>query len=84
MTVRFLLPMLLVLSAATARAQTVSTGISRDTVRVGDPVRVVVRVEGIPQGTEVLLADSLASGGYNSAKSLSMKMTERCRSNRPA
>jgi hypothetical protein len=57
-----LLFFLIAISAATAaQAQTVSTGISRDTVRVGDPVRVVVRVDGVPANTEVLLPDSLAA-----------------------
>ena len=52
---------LLLLWATAAQAQKVSTGVSHDTVRVGDPLRVIVRVDGIPANTEVLLPDSLAS-----------------------
>jgi hypothetical protein len=49
------------LTAATAQAQSVSAVLSRDTIRVGDPLRVVVRVDRIPANTDVLLPDSLAS-----------------------
>src|SRR5688572_17434094 len=52
---------LLLLWATAAQAQKVSTGVSHDTVRVGDPLRVIVRVDGIPANTDVLLPDSLAS-----------------------
>ena len=58
---RLTLPLIALVAATAAQAQTVSTGISRDTVRVGDPVRVVVRVDGVPANTEVLLPDSLAA-----------------------
>jgi hypothetical protein len=58
---RISLILITLLGATAAHAQTVSTGISRDTVRVGDPVRVVVRVDGVPANTEVLLPDSLAA-----------------------
>ena len=46
---------------ASLAAQSVSTGISRDTIRVGDPVRVLVRIDGIPGGTEIILPDSLSA-----------------------
>lgn len=48
-------------SATIADAQAVSAVLSRDTIRVGDPVRVIVRVDRIPASTDVLLPDSLAS-----------------------
>lgn len=41
-----------------ARAQVVETGLSRDTIRVGDPFRAVVRVV-VPEGTEIVFPDSL-------------------------
>ncbi|HEY0672313.1 MAG TPA: DUF4381 family protein [Longimicrobiales bacterium] len=51
----------LLLFPATSAAQSVTTGISRDTVRVGDPVRVILRIDGIPANTEIVLPDSLAA-----------------------
>jgi hypothetical protein len=48
-------------SPARAIAQSVTTGISRDTVRVGDPVRVILRIDNVPAGTEIVLPDSLAT-----------------------
>jgi hypothetical protein len=51
--------LLLVLSA-TARAQEVEVGLSRDTIRVGDPFRAVVRVV-VPAGTEIVFPDSLTA-----------------------
>jgi hypothetical protein len=57
----YLLLVTFIVSGTIADAQTVSTGISRDTVRVGDPVRIIIRVDGIPPNTEVLLPDSLAA-----------------------
>lgn len=53
-----LLPLLL---PAALPAQSVSTGISRDTVRVGDPVHVLLRIDGIPANTEIVLPDSLST-----------------------
>jgi len=44
-----------------AHAQSVATGISRDTVRVGDPVRVLLRIDNVPANTEIVLPDSLAT-----------------------
>ena len=44
-----------------AQAQSVAAGISRDTVRVGDPVRVLLRIDGVPKNTEIVLPDSLAT-----------------------
>ena len=44
-----------------AQAQSVATGISRDTVRVGDPVRVILRIDGVAANTEIVLPDSLAT-----------------------
>jgi hypothetical protein len=41
-----------------SRAQSVQTGISRDTIRVGDPFRAVVRIALLP-GSDVVLPDSL-------------------------
>lgn len=46
--------------AASASAQKIQTGISRDTIRVGDPFRAVVRID-LPAGTDVVLPDSLVS-----------------------
>ena len=43
---------------ATAHAQDVQVGLSRDTIRVGDPLRAVVRV-AVPLGTEIVFPDSL-------------------------
>jgi hypothetical protein len=43
------------------QAQSVATGISRDTVRVGDPIRVILRIDGIPEHTDIVLPDSLAT-----------------------
>lgn len=51
----------LVLLPNVLAAQSVTTGISRDTVRVGDPVRVILRVDNIPAGADVVLPDSLAA-----------------------
>lgn len=56
-----LLLLVLALLPAALPAQSVSTGISRDTVRVGDPVRVLLRIDGIPANTEVILPDSLSA-----------------------
>jgi hypothetical protein len=56
-----LLLALLLLAPVNAEAQSVTTGISRDTVRVGDPVRVILRIDGIPANTDVVLPDSLAA-----------------------
>jgi hypothetical protein len=58
---RLLLLTALLLLPAGASAQSVSTGISRDTVRVGDPVRVLLRIDGVPANTEIVLPDSLAT-----------------------
>jgi hypothetical protein len=49
---------LLVAVAAPASAQRVASGISRDTIRVGDTFRAVVRIDVAP-GTGVLLPDTL-------------------------
>jgi hypothetical protein len=49
-----------VLAASPVLAQRVETGISRDTIRVGDPFRAVVRIELAP-GTDLVLPDSLVS-----------------------
>ena len=46
---------------ASASAQSVTTGVSRDTIRVGDPVRVLIRIDDVPANAEVVLPDSLAS-----------------------
>ena len=46
------------LSALSADAQTVQAGLSRDTIRVGDPFRAVVKI-GVPPGAQVVLPDSL-------------------------
>ncbi|HEX6063382.1 MAG TPA: DUF4381 family protein [Longimicrobiales bacterium] len=54
------LPIVLLLPAG-LHAQSVSTGISRDTVRVGDPVRVLLRIDAIPANTEIILPDSLSA-----------------------
>ena len=43
---------------AQVQAQLVATGVSSDTLRVGDPFRAVVRISVAP-GTEVILPDSL-------------------------
>ena len=51
----------LLLMAAPAKAQSVATGISRDTVRVGDPIRVLLRIDGVPANTSIVLPDSLPS-----------------------
>ena len=48
------------LAAPCVFAQRIETGISRDTIRVGDPFRAVVRIELAP-GTDVVLPDSLVS-----------------------
>ncbi|HEY0306459.1 MAG TPA: DUF4381 family protein [Longimicrobiales bacterium] len=56
--------LLLLLSAVlpvSARAQSVATGLSRDTVRVGDPVRVILRIEGVPANADIILPDTLAT-----------------------
>lgn len=53
--------LLLLLLPAALPAQSVSTGISRDTVRVGDPVHVLLRIDGIPANTEIVLPDSLST-----------------------
>jgi hypothetical protein len=58
---RWVLLPLAVLLPAVAQAQSVSTGISRDTVRVGDPVRVLLRIDAIPPNTEIILPDSLSA-----------------------
>lgn len=47
-------------AVAPVSAQKIQTGISRDTIRVGDPFRAVVRID-LPAGTDVVLPDSLAS-----------------------
>lgn len=52
---------LLLLSPIALYAQSVTTGISRDTVRVGDQVRVLLRIDDVPATTEVVLPDSLAA-----------------------
>ncbi|MGQ0815210.1 MAG: DUF4381 family protein [Gemmatimonadota bacterium] len=44
--------------ATLAFGQRVETGVTRDTIRVGDPFRAVVRIE-LPAGTDVALPDSL-------------------------
>lgn len=49
------------LFTANANAQTVNTGITPDTIRVGDPVRIVVRINDLPANSEVVLPDSIAS-----------------------
>lgn len=48
---------LISLSPLTARAQNVQVGLSRDTIRVGDPFRAVIRIS-VPPGTTVVLPDS--------------------------
>ncbi len=53
--------LLLALLPGALPAQSVTVGISRDTILVGDPVRVLLRIEGIPANTQVLLPDSLAA-----------------------
>ncbi len=58
---RMFLLLACVLLPASAGAQSVSSGISRDTVRVGDPVRVLLRIDGVPANTEIVLPDSLAT-----------------------
>lgn len=50
--------LLATLATTTASAQRVQVGLSRDTIRVGDPFRAVLRID-IPPGTEVVLPDSL-------------------------
>jgi hypothetical protein len=54
---RVLLALLLALTSQ-AGAQTVRTAISRDTIRVGDPFRAVVRID-VPAGSDIALPDSL-------------------------
>lgn len=58
---RALALLLLALMPARADAQSVATGISRDTVRVGDPVRVILRIDGVPANADIVLPDSLAT-----------------------
>ncbi|HEX6559481.1 MAG TPA: hypothetical protein VF021_08460 [Longimicrobiales bacterium] len=48
----------LLAAVTAAHAQVVQTGLSRDTIRVGDPFRAVVRVI-VPEGTEIVFPDSL-------------------------
>ena len=50
------------LCASALPAQTVATGVSSDSVRVGDPVRVLLRVESAAPGAGILLPDSLMAG----------------------
>lgn len=47
--------------AAPSYAQRIATGISRDTIRVGDTFRAVVRI-GLAPGTGVMLPDTLPAG----------------------
>jgi hypothetical protein len=54
---RMLLVLMLALTSQ-AGAQTVRTAISRDTIRVGDPFRAVVRID-VPAGSDIVLPDSL-------------------------
>jgi hypothetical protein len=58
-------PWLLLLWAAllpgALHAQSVTVGISRDSILVGDPVRIVLRIDGVPANTEIVLPDSLAA-----------------------
>ena len=56
-----LLGLLICCFGSDVRAQSVTTGVSRDTVRVGDPVRVLIRIDNIPANAEVILPDSLAT-----------------------
>ena len=53
------LAFLALIAATNAQGQTVSTGVSRDSIRVGDPVRVLIRVDGLAANAEVILPDSL-------------------------
>lgn len=55
---RWLSVLLLVLCARTANGQGLATGLSRDTIRVGDPFRALIRIS-VPPGTTVVLPDSL-------------------------
>ncbi len=52
---------ILLLLPLALNAQSVTTGITPDTVRVGDPVRVVLRIDDVPATTEIVLPDSLAA-----------------------
>lgn len=61
MTRRLLAIALTGVLTASASAQSVTTGVSRDTIRVGDPVRVLIRIDDVPANAEVVLPDSLAS-----------------------
>lgn len=45
-------------ATTTASAQRVHVGFSRDTIRVGDPFRAVLKID-VPPGTEVVLPDSM-------------------------
>lgn len=49
---------LFVYLSSAARAQEIQTRISKDTIRVGDPFRALVRIE-LPPGTDIVLPDSL-------------------------
>jgi hypothetical protein len=60
-TSRLVLMLLGLAVPCVAQAQSVTTGVSRDTVRVGDPVRILLRIDGIPANTDVVLPDSLAT-----------------------
>lgn len=51
----------IMLCAAPAAGQSVSTGVSRDTILVGDPVRVVLRIDNVPAGSDIILPDTLAA-----------------------
>jgi hypothetical protein len=53
---------LLLTSVSSAGAQSITTGVLPDTTRVGDPMRVVLRIDRLPAGTEVMLPDSLTPG----------------------
>ena len=54
----FLLVVALLVSAVSAQAQRVATGLTVDTVRVGDPFRAIARI-GVEPGEDVALPDSL-------------------------
>lgn len=61
MKLRVVFAAILLLLPAVLRAQSVTTGITPDTIRVGDPVRVVLRIDDVPATTEIVLPDTLAA-----------------------
>ena len=56
----FVLWLALLVCSAPAQAQRVATGLTLDTVRVGDPFRAIARI-GVQPGEEIVLPDSLQS-----------------------